>query len=174
MFKVESSSAPSAGSALSLNPQNNFDFGLSFCDDGTTDDLFDSFPPTASSRGENPGNTATSAGPGRNSASTNEEEVSAKPTPKTTSSQSAETVSSASCVTPMDTTVRIKTEPMYENATNTMPIKTELERDQRSPGVVSNTPSVVIESSSMDTSENSSTNTEPTTCIKKGKFLVWN
>lgn len=44
MFKVESSSASApSSSALSLNPQNNFDFELSFCDDGATDDLFESF-----------------------------------------------------------------------------------------------------------------------------------
>lgn len=44
MFKVESSSsgATATTSNLTLNPQNNFDFELSFCD-GATDDLFESF-----------------------------------------------------------------------------------------------------------------------------------
>lgn len=45
MFKVDSSSAvtPSSSSSLTLPSTNNFDFELSFCDDGTTGDLFDSF-----------------------------------------------------------------------------------------------------------------------------------
>jgi hypothetical protein len=46
MFKVESTSAsaPSSSGLALTNPQNNnFDFELSFCDDGATDDLFESF-----------------------------------------------------------------------------------------------------------------------------------
>jgi len=54
MFKVESTSASTGASALSLNSHNNFDFGLSFCDDGTTEDLFDSF---ASPSGMDSGNS---------------------------------------------------------------------------------------------------------------------
>lgn len=46
MFKVESTGVSQAPSALSLNSQSNFDFELSFCDDGTTDDLFDTFTTT--------------------------------------------------------------------------------------------------------------------------------
>jgi hypothetical protein len=51
MFKVESSSSGSSANNpnLSLNQQNNFDFELSFCDDGATDDLFDSFNPSSAS-----------------------------------------------------------------------------------------------------------------------------
>ena len=48
MFKVESSGAQASAANSALNPQNNnFDFGLSFCDDGTTDDLFDHFDSTS-------------------------------------------------------------------------------------------------------------------------------
>jgi len=43
MFKVESTGTSSTGSSLPLNAQSTFDFGLTFCDDGTAGDLFDSF-----------------------------------------------------------------------------------------------------------------------------------
>lgn len=61
MFKVETTGVSQASSALSLNTQNNFDFELSFCDDGTTDDLFDTFTTEAAER-NNGGTTSSSSG----------------------------------------------------------------------------------------------------------------
>lgn len=65
MFKVESTGVSQGPSALSLNGQSNFDFELSFCDDGTTDDLFDTFANDGASERSNggrAGSTGSSSG----------------------------------------------------------------------------------------------------------------
>jgi len=64
MFKVEPSSSGSSANNPNLSPsqQNNFDFELSFCDDGTTEDLFDSFN-TSGNRSN--GSSPTADGHGR-------------------------------------------------------------------------------------------------------------
>lgn len=121
MFKVETTGVSQTTSVLSMNGQSNFDFELSFCDDGTTDDLFDTFADTASER---------NAGRGGNASSTTGSCV-----PCTTTTPGAVVGSSSS---PLEAshidTSHIKIEP--DEADPTLPIGSDL-ASESSPSVSS-------------------------------------
>ena len=137
MFKVESGSSGSSANNpnLSLNQQNNFDFELSFCDDGTTDDLFDSFSTNNPSNGSSPTEPQGRSSNCDNNNSTTKSEGTSEDSPMLSLENVRIKIEPEDTGTPMLTCgsldgVRIKVEAGEEAL---MPVVSELEA-QPSPG----------------------------------------
>lgn len=166
MFKVESSSTPSAGSALSINPQGNFDFGLSFCDDGTNDDLFESLSAPSSGGGGGGNNNTMKVEPG---ISDGVNGVDTTTTRVLVGGGQSNNNGSPQSTTPMDTDIRIKQEPVEDSNSSNL-LSEQSEKERGSPGTVSSAGANIvpmIESTSLDTTGEN--NGEASNCVKKGK-----